>query len=119
MGWLVCLACVMVAPGALSAHAKLLGTSPAAGARLEAAPRELTLKFDEPVQLAVLKLSHDGSAIPLAFDRRAAPLAQVSVTLPTLAAGTYEVRWSALTADDGHVVKGSFSFVIAAAAKQS
>jgi methionine-rich copper-binding protein CopC len=98
-------------------HAKLLGTSPADGTQLEAAPTELTLKFDEPVQLAVLKLSAAGKDIPLAYDRGAAAQPQVTVVLPVLAAGIYQVRWSALTADDGHVVRGTFSFIVATHSK--
>ena len=32
-----------------------------------------------------------------------------------LAPATYRVQWSALTVDDGHVVKGTFSFVVTGA----
>jgi methionine-rich copper-binding protein CopC len=41
-----------------------------------------------------------------------ASAAHVAVPLPPLAPGTYQVKWSALTVDDGHVVKGAFSFVV-------
>jgi methionine-rich copper-binding protein CopC len=37
------------------------------------------------------------------------------VPLPPLAAGKYQVQWSALSPDDGHVVKGSYSFTITGA----
>lgn len=98
-------------PLAASAHAKLRSTSPAAGATLTAAPKALTLDFNEDVHLALLALSARGKPIEVRYDR-AASTSHVVVELPPLAAGSYEVRWSALTADDGHVVKGSFSFVI-------
>jgi copper resistance protein C len=111
--WLAGIAVLALAPLAASAHAKLLSTSPAAGAQLDAAPKALTLKFNEAVQLAVLKLSVEGRNVDLSLDRGAAAAARVTVALPALAAGTYQVQWSALTADDGHVVKGSFSFVVA------
>ena len=111
--WLACTATVMILPLTAVAHAKLLSTSPAAGAQVDAAPKALTLEFNEAVQLAVLKLSSEGKDIPVAVDRGAAAAAQVTVALPALAAGTYQVQWSAITADDGHVVKGTFSFVIA------
>ena len=107
--WLACAA--MALPLSVWAHARLLATSPAAGADLKAAPPALTLDFNESVQLAVLTLSADGRQIPVPYDRGATG-AHVSVALPVLAPGTYQVRWSALTVDDGHVVKGSFSFVI-------
>jgi methionine-rich copper-binding protein CopC len=95
------------------AHAKLLGTTPAAGADLPAAPKTLTLTFNEAVRLAVLKLSAGGHDIPVTLDRGAPAGAAVSVPLPVLGAGTYQVQWSALTVDDGHVVKGTFSFTVA------
>jgi copper resistance protein C len=109
--WRVCAAAVAILPLTAFGHAKLLSASPAAGAQLAAAPPALTLKFNEAVQLAVLKLSTQGKDIPLTFDRSAAA-PQVTAALPALAPGTYQVQWSALTVDDGHVVKGSFTFVI-------
>ncbi len=104
-------AAVLISPLAAMAHAKLLSTTPAAGAQLRAAPKVLTLDFNESVKLAVLKVSRDGKDISVPYDGGASA-AQVAVPLPALAPGTYQVKWSALTVDDGHVVKGSFSFVI-------
>jgi methionine-rich copper-binding protein CopC len=112
--WLACAAAAMLSPITTFAHARLLSTSPAAGAQLDAAPKVLTLRFDEDVQLAVLKLSVGGADVPVPFDRGAAAAAEVSIALPSLAPGNYRVQWSALTADDGHVVKGTFSFVVSA-----
>jgi len=106
-------AAALVLPFPAFAHAKLLSSSPGADTRLESAPRSLTLKFNENVQLAVLKLTADGKPIPVTFDRGAAAAPQVSVALPALVAGTYQVQWSALSTDDGHIVRGAFSFVIA------
>jgi copper resistance protein C len=94
------------------AHAKLQSTSPAADAQLSQAPKSLTLRFNEDVELASLKLTVDGKDIAVTFDRGAAAARQVSVALPSLTAGTYQVQWSALSPDDGHIAKGAFSFVI-------
>jgi methionine-rich copper-binding protein CopC len=104
-------AAALIFPIAALAHAKLLSTSPAAGAELGAAPKVLTLDFNESVKLAVLKVSTGGKDVTVPYDGGASA-AHVAVPLPPLAAGTYQVRWSALTVDDGHVVKGTFSFVI-------
>jgi len=105
-------AAAMMSSSPVFAHARLQSTSPAADAQLAAQPKSLTLKFNEKVQLAVLKLTVAGKEIPVALDRGAAPALQVTVALPTLPAGKCEVQWSALSADDGHVTKGMFSFVI-------
>lgn len=104
-------AAVLTLPLMAAGHAKLVSTAPSAGASLAAAPKSLTLDFNESVHLAMLKVSKGGQEISVAYDRGASA-AHVVVALPALDPGAYEVRWSALTVDDGHVVKGSFSFVI-------
>jgi copper resistance protein C len=107
---------VMLLAGPAFGHAKLLRSVPAADAQLQAAPTSLTLSFNEKVRLAVLTLTSGGKIIPVAVDRAAPDAPQVSVSLPALNAGTYQVQWSALSTDDGHVTKGTFSFVIVGAA---
>jgi methionine-rich copper-binding protein CopC len=109
----------MILAGPAFGHAKLLSTVPAADAQIQVAPKSLTLTFNENVRLAVLTLTMDGKNIPVTVDRNASAAPQVSVTLPALAAGKYQVQWSALSVDDGHVSKGTFSFAIVAAAVQS
>jgi len=104
------IAMILAAPA--FGHAKLRSTMPAADAQLQVAPKSLTLNFNEAVRLAVLTLTAGGKNIPVTVDRSAAAAPQVSVALPALAVGKYEVQWSALSADDGHVTKGTFSFEI-------
>jgi methionine-rich copper-binding protein CopC len=106
---------VMLLAGPAFGHAKLLRSVPSADAQLQAAPTSLTLGFNENVRLAVVSLTSGGKIIPVAVDRTAPAAAQASVALPVLGAGTYQVHWSALSTDDGHVTKGTFSFVIVGA----
>jgi methionine-rich copper-binding protein CopC len=96
-------------------HAKLQTSSPADHAQLATAPPTLTLTFNERAQLAVLKLKTATSEIPVAVDHGAKAATTVVVTLPALAPGTYEVQWTAMAADDGHITKGSLSFPVLAA----
>jgi methionine-rich copper-binding protein CopC len=93
-------------------HAKLAASTPANHAQLMEAPKTLTLTFDEAAQLASLVLVTAGKDIPVALDRTSKAATVVTVPLPALAAGNYEVKWSALAADDGHVSKGSFTFAL-------
>jgi copper resistance protein C len=93
-------------------HAKLLVTAPAADAQVTGSPVALTLTFNEGVRLSLLKLTIGGHDIPLDIDRAAATAVTVTVKVPTLAAGKYDVQWTALTPSDGHVVKGSYSFSV-------
>jgi copper resistance protein C len=111
--WLLAAAVgAMTLTGPAFGHAKLRSSVPAADTQLQVAPKSLTLTFNEDVQLAVLTLTATGKTIPVAVDRSAPAAPQVSVMLPALAAGKYQVQWSALSPDDGHVAKGTFSFVI-------
>jgi len=96
-------------------HAKLVSSAPADGAALNVAPQTLNLQFSEAAQLAVLKVSADGIAVPLQLIPDAKPTEHFSIALPALKPGVYRVEWTALAADDGHVTKGAFSFTIAAA----
>lgn len=119
MRWLAAVVAGLILSTPAFGHAKLRGSLPAAGAQLQAAPKSLTLTFNETVRLAVLTLIVDGKDIPVTIDRNAPAAAQVTVTLPALAAGSYQVRWSALSVDDGHVTQGTFSFSILTAARPS
>jgi methionine-rich copper-binding protein CopC len=110
-----CVAFLMViVAGAAYGHAKLRASVPAADAQLQSAPHYLTLTFNESVHLAVLTMTAAGKDVPLRIDRSAPATAEVTVALPVLGIGTYEVKWSVLAVDDGHVSKGTFSFAIVA-----
>jgi len=102
----------MILAGTAFGHAKLRSCSPPDAAQLPIAPKSLTLNFSEKVRLAVLTLTSAGRDIALKVDRTAAAALQVSIALPPLSDGKYQVRWSALSADDGHVTQGVFSFTI-------
>lgn len=98
--------------GPCMAHAKLQSSTPAADAKLAAAPKTLTLNFSEAAQLAVLKLSSNGTDVPITVDKTAKASQTFTLALPALAPGKYTVQWSAVAADDGHVTKGSFVFSV-------
>lgn len=98
---------------AAAAHSLLLESSPAAGTVVDAAPRELALRFnnriekrlsrirlvDERGEAQNLIVSTDGAA-----DRLTAPV-------PAMRPGRYRVEWQVLSTD-GHVVTGRYSFTI-------
>ena len=105
----LCAVLFLASPG--FGHAKLLASDPAAG-KTVTAPRFLTLTFNEKVRLATLTVTSDGRAVPVRVDRDAPAAATVSIALPPLTMGDYDVQWSALTPSDGHVVKGRYSFVV-------
>ena len=104
------LALLVMAPAA-KAHSPLVVTMPADSAVLVAAPDSLHLTFKGTARLARLSLAHDGADIPLGKDHLMQKATQHDVSLPALAAGRYQVRWRALSAD-GHVIKGTFAFTV-------
>jgi methionine-rich copper-binding protein CopC len=102
----------LILAGTAFGHAKLRSTAPAAEAQLHVAPKSLTLNFNEAVRLGVLTVTAGGKEIPVTIDRSAPAAPQVTVALPALAAGKYQVHWSVMSEDDGHVTQGTFTFAI-------
>ena len=94
------------------AHAKLLSASPSDGAQLSDPPKALMLTFAEAVKLGSVAISSAGHVVPVTIDRTAKAAATVAVPLPALEPGRYEVRWSAVSPDDGHVSKGALTFTV-------
>ncbi len=109
-GWFA--AGVGTAPPA-AAHAELVSTDPAEGARLEDAPERITLRFSEPVSLGAgyARLVHsDGTVQPTT--------ASVDDGILTLVPGGelpvdrgYLVTYRVISADS-HPISGAYSFVV-------
>ena len=84
------------------AHAVLLQTSPTAGQVLLESPREVSLRFDEPVEasLGAVRL-YDSRGRRIDTGATTKPSAQV-VAVPVrskLAGGAYVVTWRVISAD--------------------
>jgi copper transport protein len=110
-------ACLLSAPATVLAHGGLKSSVPASGATLSAAPTEIRLVFTEAVELAFTRVALRGpnGAVQLGVslftgaDRRTV----VSPIAAQLSAGQYTVTWQA-AGPDGHPVRGTFTFAIAA-----
>lgn len=110
---------VLVPAAPASAHAVLLRTDPGSGAIVQDTPRQVTLTFNEPVQLVPADigvvaptgakvggtptLTHDGTVLAI-------PLQE------NLPKGTFLVTYRIISADS-HPVAGGFSFSIGAPSK--
>ena len=109
------LALVVGLAATASAHAFLAASSPAAGARLAASPKALTLSFTEPVTAQgerVTVKTVPGRSVALGPTRRSAGGAVLTVPLPPLAQGIYVVDWQVVSAEDGHYSSGEFAFAV-------
>jgi copper transport protein len=106
----------LVAGQSAGAHALLWQSSPDSGAVLRAAPRAVVLTFTEPPDAAlsaVQVLDSTGHVVRGGPAQRVAgqPLA-LQVPLGALPRGVYTVAWRTVSATDGHVAGGMFSFGI-------
>ena len=105
----------LVAGQAASAHAKLVGATPAMGTTTKIAPRTLDLMFSEQISGklsgATVK-GADGNVIPLTTATgKAGKDLMVSLKAP-LKPGIYTVDWHAVASDDGHRTSGTYKFKI-------
>jgi copper transport protein len=105
---------LLAAPSSAGAHAVLLTSSPGWNAVLAAAPRAVTLRYDEDVVPGYARV-----AVVTPGGRDLAGPARVTgsvVVVPLEAgrAGSYTVRWKMVASDDGHVTEGAFSFGVRA-----
>lgn len=97
-----------------AAHSPLISSSPADGDVLAAAPQAIEMKFRGTARLVRLVLTGAQSGeVTLSEQHLMVEKHRHTVSLPAITADEYEVRWRALSAD-GHVVKGSFSFIVSA-----
>lgn len=104
---------LLFAAGQAAAHAVLLETAPAEGARLADAPRSAALRFNEPVTPAAIRLV--GPGIQQELDARSEN-DRIVVDLPVdLKAGGYYLVWRVASADT-HPIAGTISFAIGDAA---
>ena len=100
---------VFAAPAA--PHSLLLGSEPAEGAVLRTAPEQITLRFNEPVQLTALRLfAADNTEWPLRRPRDMAARPGHSAAIARdLTPGAWRAVWRAISAD-GHEIGGTLRF---------
>jgi copper resistance protein C len=103
----------VAAAGSASAHDYLVATSPAADGTADAAPRRVTLTFNEAVntRFSTVRVTGPSGGV---WQDGAPEVVGATVTqrlLPLGPAGPYEVTWRVVSAD-GHPIGGSFSFTV-------
>ena len=102
------------------AHAELVESEPRDGAALTVAPSEIVATFDEPLDPSRSRLVlRDAAGEQVAaggVDPATPGRATMRIVPERLAPGAYEVRWTAVTPDDGAVERGVIRFTTTAAA---
>jgi len=106
-------------PAAVGAHSELVSSDPSDGAMLTGPPLEISGDFSEELDTtrSVMELRAPAGGV-LATGRvpDGGPATRMEIVdLPAFAPGTYEVRWTTVTADDDGVERGTFTFTLLAA----
>ncbi len=112
---LLALGAAPLLPRPAAAHALVLSSTPAPGARLGAAPAKVVLRFNSRIDHGRSRMTlfgPDNQPQPLALAPETDP-ALVEAPLPaTLGAGSFRLRWQVL-AVDGHITRGDIFFTLA------
>jgi copper transport protein len=113
---LVAMLAAALAPASALAHATIVSTTPADTSVVKAAPRVVSMKWSEAVDLgddAVKLLDATGKQIKTAPARHGPGGASTAVVQmpPGLKNGTYVISWRVVSSDS-HPVSGAFSFSI-------
>jgi copper transport protein len=118
----IALAAIVATAAPAYAHATLVATEPAAGAKLDGLPSAVTLTFNEAVEVALGGIRvYDAKAQRIVTPKPTHPggsSSKVAVTLPALDDGSYVVTWRVVSADS-HPVHGAFTFHVGTAASTS
>ncbi|MFN2602771.1 MAG: copper resistance CopC/CopD family protein [Gemmatimonadaceae bacterium] len=112
---------LLLTPAVLLAHARLLRSTPAAGAHLSSSPRDIRLVFSEAPMAPVSRVFLIGpgsdtvrlSTLRTDSADRHALVAEVPSVLDS---GKYTLNWST-AASDGHASNGAFTFTVVTRAK--
>ena len=94
------------------AHGGRHTTSPENGAVLAEAPSQVVLTFTRRVRLTRVRLTRDESeAVDLALGSQTSFASRFVLPLTNAGRGIYRIEWRGL-ADDGHIVRGTFTFQV-------
>ena len=103
-----------ISSGPVTAHSPLASMSPGDGAEVSA-PHQIEMTFKGVARLVRFDLVpvDSGDAVDLGKDHLFASAKTHNIAVPDLAPGAYQASWRAM-AEDGHVMKGKFTFTILA-----
>lgn len=111
----LCAALLAQDPGAAGAHAIVLESEPAAGAKLADPPTRIYFRFNSKIEK---RLSHvtltaaDGRPVPLPVPADGSERPdRIVLPLGSLRPGAYVARYKVLAAD-GHITEGALRFTV-------
>lgn len=111
---------VAMAPVAM-AHSELDTSIPAADAEVQGSPPELITTWTQdldPSRSSLEVRDSTGARVAMGGELGDGPR-ELRLALPDLAPGTYEVRWTSFSAEDGELARRTFEFTVVASATPS
>jgi copper resistance protein C len=112
----------LVVPSVVLAHAELDTMTPANGSTVDVAPTEIVATFTEeldPGKSSIVVLNVGGAQIATGGTVAADDKKKMTLALPALEPGAYQVRWTSTSAEDGDIARGTTGFTYAPAATPS
>ena len=99
-----------------SAHAHLHVSTPANHSVIAEAPKQVSLQFNEPVKLTALTIQKGDGPVTKLGPLPDAAAKDFTLAAPKLDAGSYIVKWRAVS-DDGHIMADKLLFTVGTVAK--
>ncbi len=106
-------ACLTLAAFGAQAHARLTASNPKEGEVVMQMPKSISLTFSESARITAVSIQKEQEP----KQKLTAPTTageQISVEVPTLAAGSYTLTWRVASTDDNHIMSGELHFKISA-----
>jgi methionine-rich copper-binding protein CopC len=107
-----------IAPGAVLAHAELDTMAPGDASTITVAPPEIVATFTEALDASkssIVLVTAAGTEIASGGEVGADDPKKMTLTLPSLEPGAYEIRWTSASAEDGDLDRGVTTFTYAPA----
>jgi methionine-rich copper-binding protein CopC len=107
------LVALLVSPVAVLAHAELETVDPADGATVTVAPTEIVMTFSEaldPAKSSIVVALIGGDEVASGGIVDPAEPTRMTLAIPELTAGEYELRWTSASAVDGDLDRGTTMF---------
>lgn len=105
-------AAMTFASASVIAHTGLESSTPSNNAMLMKSPKTLAVSFGSNIRLVSLSIVNaKNEEVPIEFAPTMQPSQSFTYELPTLMPNSYKVSWT-IMGDDGHKMKGDFSFMV-------
>jgi methionine-rich copper-binding protein CopC len=110
-------ALVFLLPSSVVAHAALISASPGPDDVISDVPNALVAKFTQnldPDRSSIEVHDASGRVARGGYDATAPDKRTMRVALPDLALGSYQVRWTTLSTEDGELDRDTYTFTVVA-----